>query len=395
MAPVKERHPSRSKSAAVRMAMLRPSKREVIRWRREGRIRGGILLAFGGFLGVLAAILGFGYWRENVARAAEPAAVVYGDTITVAELLERVKPRAQALDAQARFYEAQGSAQVATQLNLQRSRLPDQVLDGLIEDRIVRRGADERGIVVTDEDVEARIRKEIAEQAALSRPQPTPTPTPDAVATPGPGAAPEATPAPTAVPTLTASAFDPAYETFLARASITDQYYRDVVRSEVFKDRLKESFEATIPRTEEQVRARHILLDSDENAARARQQLAEGTPFEQVARELSTDTGTRDKGGDLGWFGRGTMNAVFEQAAFSQPVGEISEPFQAPNGTHILQVLERDPARPLAADQLKQRAEQAYQGWYAGLKGSFDVEIQLTPDKRAWIIRQLSPRRGA
>ena len=395
MPRVKERQPSRSKSTAVRLAMLRPSRRQMNRWRREGRVRRAILAAFAGLLGVVAAILGFGYWRENVARAAEPAATVYGETITVTELLERVRPRSQALESQARFYEAQGINQAAAQLNLQRSRLPDQVLDSMVEDKLVRREAEQRGIVVSDEEVDARIRKEIAEQEALSRPTPSPTPAPDPTPTPVPGAAPTPTVIPTPVPTLTAEAFDNAYEAFLARANVSDLQYRELVRSELYKDKLKESFAATIPRTEEQVRARHILLDSEENVARARQQLAEGIPFEQVARELSTDQGSRDKGGDLGWFGREVMNPVFEQAAFTQPVGVIGEPFQAPNGTHIVQVLEGDPARPLTEEQIKQRADQAYQAWYAGLKGSSEVQTQLTPDRRAWILRHLGSRRSA
>ena len=365
------------------------------RWRREGRLRRAILASFAGLVGIIAAILGFGYWRENVARAAEPAATVYGETITVTELLERVRPRSQALESQARFYEAQGINQAAAQLNLQRSRLPDQVLDSMVEDKLVRRESEQRGIVVSDEEVDARIRKEIAEQEALSRPTPSPTPAPDPTPTPVPGAAPTPTVIPTPVPTLTAEAFDNAYEAFLARANVSDRQYRELVRSELYKDKLKESFAATIPRTEEQVRARHILLDSEENVARARQQLAEGIPFEQVARELSTDQGSRDKGGDLGWLGHGVMNPVFEQAAFTQPVGVIGEPFQAPNGTHIVQVLEGDPARPLTEEQIKQRADQAYQAWYAGLKGSSEVQTQLTPDRRAWILRHLGSRRSA
>jgi len=319
---------------------------------------------------------------------------VYDETITVAQLLERVKPRAQALETQARFYEAQGITQAATQINLQRSRLPDQVLDSVIEDKLVRRESDQRAIAVSDQDVEDRIRKEIAEQDAAS--QPSPTPTPEAEPTPAPVAgtpAPTATPAP--APTLTSEAFTSAYDAFLARANITDQAYRDLIRSELYKERLKDSFEEAIPKTEEQTRARHILLDNEADVGKARQMLAEGVPFEQLAGELSKDPGSKDKGGDLGWFARGTMNAPFEQAAFTQPIGEIGEPFQSPNGTHIVQVLERDPARPLGEEQIEQRANQAYQVWYAGLKGSSEVQNQLTPDRRAWILRQLGQRRSA
>ena len=66
---------------------------------------------------------------------------------------------------------------------------------------------------------------------------------------------------------------------------------------------------------------------ADEATANAvRQRLLNGEDFAKVAAEVSTDTGTKDKGGDLGWFGKGAMVAEFETAAFSQKVGEIGPP---------------------------------------------------------------------
>lgn len=375
--------------------MLRPSRRQLRKWRRDQRARQVIVGAAVGLVVLVLAILGFGYWRENFARAGEPAATVFGETITMSQLLERVRPRAQALDAQARFYEGQGITQAAAQLNLQRSRLPDQVLDLAIEEMLVRRESAQRGLTVTDEELDARIRKEIAEQEALNQPSPTATPSPAASPASAADASPTAQPTATPVPTLTSDQFPDAYQRFLTRSSLTDELYRDLIRSEMYKEELRTSMGATVPRTEEQVHARHILVDNQESLDRARQLLADGTPFDQVAKELSTDTATRDKGGDLGWFGRGVMNAPFEQAAFTQPIGEIGEPIQSPNGFHIVQVLEKDPEHPLTENQIDGRANQAYQAWYAGLKGSSDVQNQLTPERRAWILRQIGTRRAA
>ena len=110
-------------------------------------------------------------------RAYETAAIVNGESITLAQMLERVKPRAAALDAQAQFYQAQGLTQAATQIALQRSGLPDQVLDSMIEERLVAAEMAKRGIAVTDAEVEDALRKEISEQEAISNP-PAPTPAP-------------------------------------------------------------------------------------------------------------------------------------------------------------------------------------------------------------------------
>ena len=394
MPTVRQRPPSESRKATVRMAALRPTSRQMRRWRRDGRVRRIILYSFGGLVALLAIILAFGYWRENIARASEPAAVVLDDTIEMSELLARVRPRAAALDAQAQFYESQGIAQAATQLRVQRSGLPDQVLDGMIEEDLVNAELGRRGLAVADDEVQARIRKEIAEQEARSQPQPTPTPSPAPVADASPtpsSSAPTATA--TVVPTLTEDTFQTAYQSLLGRANLTDQSYRELIWAEVARDKLRDNLKGQVPATEEQVRARHILVDNQESLQKVQDALAQGVPFDQVAAENSTDPGSRDKGGDLGWFGRGVMNAPFESAAFNQAISEIGPPVESPNGTHVIQVLERDPNRALAPEQIDRQASQAYQAWYAGVKEGADVSKQMTPEKRDWILRQLGPRR--
>ena len=89
------------------------------------------------------------------------------------------------------------------------------------------------------------------------------------------------------------------------------------------------------------------------------------------------------------------MNAPFEEAAFTQPISEIGQPVTSPNGIHIIQVLERDPAHPLAKEQLDQKAAKAYQDWYASVRTGENVQKQLTPEGRAWVMRQIAPRRNA
>lgn len=79
---------------------------------------------------------------------------------------------------------------------------------------------------------------------------------------------------------------------------------------------------------------------------RARQVLAElesGRDFAAVARQYSDDPGSREQGGDLGWFGRGRMVAEFESAAFAAPPGEIVGPVPSAFGVHVLQVTDQRP----------------------------------------------------
>jgi parvulin-like peptidyl-prolyl isomerase len=395
MPAVRHRSPSRSKSAAVRLAALYPSRRQLRRWNREKRVSRFLIGGVAGVFVIVALVLAFGYLRENVMRGSEAAATVNGEKITLAQVLERVKPRAAALDQQARFYQAQGLTQASTQVTLQRSGLPDQVLDTMIEEKLVSAELERRGISVSDAEVDDGVHKEIAEQDALQNP-PTSTPTavPAADASPSPTMTPTAGPTPTstAAPTLAPDAFDSAYQNFLSRANLTDSAYRELKRAELARDKLRDDIGKNVQRTDEMVHARHILVDNDDSLKQVQQKLAEGVPFDQVAKEFSTDTGTRDKGGDLGWFPRGQMNAPFENAAFSQPIGDVGQPVTSPNGTHIIQVLERDANHPLTPEQVEGKSATGYQAWYSGVRNGEAVKNEMTPEGRAWVLRQTGPR---
>jgi len=346
-------------------------------------------------VGIVILVLAFGYFRENVMRASETAATVNGETITVSQVLDRVKPRAAALDAQAQFYQAQGLAQAAAQVTLQRSNLPDQVLDNMIEEKLVAAELSRRGLSISTDEVDAGIRKDMAEQEAMSNP-PTPTPTVDAAAgaSPSPTFTPTAGPTPTstAAPTLTTDRFDSAYQSFLQKANLTASAYRELKQAEIARDKLREDIGNSVPRTEEMVHVRHIVVDNQDSLQQVQQKLGEGVPFDQVAKDFSTDTATRDKGGDLGWIPRGQQSATFDAAAFAQPIGDIGQPVQSPSGNEIIQVLERDPAHQLSPDQIEGKSSQGYQAWYSGVRGGENVKNDLSPEERAWILRQVGSR---
>ena len=97
--------------------------------------------------------------------------------------------------------------------------------------------------------------------------------------------------------------------------------------------------------TPAQVRARHILVATLPTAEKVEALLRAGQSFATLAREYSIDPGTKDKGGELGFFRRGQMVPAFDQVAFSLPVGQISQPVKSPFGYHIIQVEARTPAQ--------------------------------------------------
>jgi peptidyl-prolyl cis-trans isomerase D len=79
-----------------------------------------------------------------------------------------------------------------------------------------------------------------------------------------------------------------------------------------------------------------------ERARRLRQEILDGADFAEVARRESADSGSAPLGGDLGTFRRGELVPAFEQAAWSLPVGRVSEPVLSPGGYHLIRVDRRD-----------------------------------------------------
>ncbi|MDQ2991564.1 MAG: peptidylprolyl isomerase [Candidatus Eremiobacteraeota bacterium] len=91
----------------------------------------------------------------------------------------------------------------------------------------------------------------------------------------------------------------------------------------------------------DQARARHILVPDMATAQKVEAALKGGAKFEDLAKQYSTDPGSKDKGGELGFFRRGQMVKPFEAVAFTAPINAISAPVKSPFGYHIIQVEER------------------------------------------------------
>ena len=91
----------------------------------------------------------------------------------------------------------------------------------------------------------------------------------------------------------------------------------------------------------QQVEARHILVESEEEARAIIEGLNDGEDFAELAAQNSIDLSNKDNAGYLGFFGRGEMVAEFEDAAFSLEIGEISDAVQTMFGFHIIELLDR------------------------------------------------------
>ena len=133
----------------------------------------------------------------------------------------------------------------------------------------------------------------------------------------------------------------------------------------------------------EEVRASHILVQTEEEAKDIINKINAGTSFEDAAKEHSSCPSS-SAGGDLGAFTRGRMVPEFEEAAFKMEIGEISEPVQTQFGYHIIKVTEKTPAGVMSFEEVKPQVESTvlsikqqdkYLEKAKELKGKYTVEI--------------------
>ena len=448
----------------------------------------GIALGLAGLLIVAGIVYQFAY----VPNAA--AAKVGDVSVSTQEFWKRVKLDKNSLQGQlTRYQELEqqfgGQGFFQTQINQIQSTLASpfalgtQTLDNMIEDILIAQEAAKRNITVSDEEVAQALREEVANgQGLVTEPQatataqagadatataavwtPTPTPTLDV------SAALTATEAATPPPQPPAAVIsETAYTEGMTRlqenlkntAGMSLEDYEKIVRARLLRQKVSEAIgKEKVTDTEEQVHARHILLQRDKTetappaqaaapisgtqvvsaavasaplsatqtmsaavatttisgsqavstamAATAvsgtqavtatkpisaqvavtptqplsptlvtrddamtlalakdlRQQIQSGEDFAKLAEEFSDDPGSAAKGGDLGWFSKGVMIKEFEDAAFTLPLAQVSEPISTTFGYHLIEVTEKDPNRPKDESTLSQERGQAFQEW--------------------------------
>ncbi len=255
-----------------------------------------------------------------------PAAIVNGQEIPMAAFLREVEKRQAALVQRGvNLNTPQGKAQLDQEKQL--------ALDNMIDDVLVMQDAAKQGVVVTDADLDAELQKIVSGLGGQAK-----------------------------------------FEEQLKLAGQTLEEARALLRTQLLYLKMRDKVVSGL-QTAEQVHARHILVDSPATAQALLAQIQAGADFGQIAQQSSQDSLTRANGGDLGWFARGTLPAKeLEDAAFALQPGQVSGVVQSAFGYHIVQVLERDPARKLEGELFVQVQQQAMENWLNGLRSQAKVQ---------------------
>jgi peptidyl-prolyl cis-trans isomerase D len=411
------------------------TRKHLARLERERIQQRYVLIAVTAVGVLIVGLILFGLLDQTVLTRTRPVARVGSEVISTGEFQTQVRYTRVRMIEQLNYLASDqmmaqffGSyiQQIATQLNSP-NELGQQVLDRIIEDKIIAQEAGKLGISVTDEEVD-RALEEFFGYFASGTPTPSVTPPPFSTATLSatqlalvpPTATPTETPLPTEgaatatlavspTPTLELTATPdytatPAptpteytregYEALskdfldgLKGINFTQAELRELIKSQLLREKVTAEITKDVKVDAEQVWARHILVATEEEANAVRERLLAGEDFAKVAAEVSTDESNKDQGGDLQWFTREKMVAPFSEAAFNLQVGEISQPVSTDFGFHIIQVIAHE-VRPLSADEVTQAKESAFSSWIEAKRAELQVEtfdrwLQVVPSDPA------------
>ncbi len=163
--------------------------------------------------------------------------------------------------------------------------------------------------------------------------------------------------------------------------ALRDAYFTENLATSVTEDAVKEVYEkeASKVTTEKRARARHILVNTEAEAQKVMERLDKGEKFEEVAKQVSLD-GSRDYGGDLGFFTAAEMVPAFSEAVFALEKGETSKPVKTDFGWHIIRLEDVQAGGAQPFDQVKDAIRlvllrKAVQDKVLELRGSGKIEI--------------------
>ena len=244
------------------------------------------------------------------------AAMVNGQPILLGDYQEEMARFEAAMVGQGFDLESEdGKARLA--------QMRRQVLDSMIEQVLIKQAAAQEGVAISEEELDAAIQESIEG---------------------GGGQA--------------------SFEEWLQTSGLTYEDFREGLRFQLLALAMFERVTGSVPIAAEQVHARHILVETEEEAQAILTRLQAGEDFAALARERSQDQNTKETGGDLGFFHRGQLiSPELEEAAFALQPGQSSGVVRSQFGYHIVQVLEKAPDRPLPLELLNALREQAFARW--------------------------------
>jgi parvulin-like peptidyl-prolyl isomerase len=413
---------------------------------REAELQRRIVLGVGTAIAFSLIIVAIFLVKDLIIDPNQVVATVNGQDVTVAEFQQRVRLErfmiSQQISSIVELYRNFGMTddQINQQLLSQppysdwmgELQVPDQlgnrVINDMVEDELVRQMAAELGIAIDEEAINAEKQDlfgfdpDTAGLPSTETPTPTITPTPYVSPTPSPlpsttptaeataetmaEVTAEATsdveptmtwtplPTPTATATFTADELREQFETNVndyynvvrTNTGLSNEYIDRYFEFQALRNAVRDAVAADNPNLNLYVNARHILVETVEEAQDILAALEAGESFSNLARSVSTDTGSGAQGGELDWAPITNYVKPFADAVLDAEIGAIVGPVQSEFGYHIIQVRARE-QRDVEEDQLESAKERVFENWLEEQRTEQADQITIFPIWTSFVPR--------
>ena len=328
--------PKRSRVPSV----IRPgSRKPKAGWDEERRSQILVIGLGVAVLIVVALIAVFGYYQTKVRPKGETVLKVGSRSFSLDYFERRL-----------RYDIRQGSSSYASNP----TQAPTVLLNEIETEELMRQGAPEKGVDLSDTAIDAEIRTQESVPATADR-----------------------------------NTFAAFYREAVRSSGLTTQGYRDVIAGSIAKNALQTLFQQEAPATADQVRFRIIVLSTETAAQDALQRIKNGEDFAAVAQQVSEDTASKDTGGEQDWTPRGLLDPALDEVLFSLEVGQTSDVISGTSALFIVQVEERQAQRETTDTQKPLLANQAQYQWLTQLKDRVGVVTSLSGARQNSILKVL------
>lgn len=314
------------------------SHRQAARWKRERRLQRTTIIT--GIIAVLVilTIPVYGYLEKMVFPFNDVIVKVNDRVFTMTDYV-RVLRLLQL-----------GSVGTGQQLNL--GVIPFEVLQILEDNEMIRQTAPRLSLEVTEQEIDQEARKRVLPADDKAKPDPAEL----------------------------EREFTARYRERLSLLKLSDGEYRDIVRADLLREKVRQMLGAEVPAVARQARLQ-MILTSSERFNQVQEELKKGTDFKVVSKQLSADPDLQEKEGDFGWTPAGVIPEL-DDAVFGLQAGNASQPIESKAGVYIVKVTERsgDRAHVLALKAADKDKAQEAQSQYRQSEDFAAVFAQFNTD---------------
>lgn len=341
------------------------NRRQLARREKEKRLNQILIWSAIGVVVFVALIVGYGVITELVIKPGKPVAQVDGVAITTKEFQNRLYYERLLMRRQLEAYQSyllqldpndETMADFYQQLQVTASNLDTQlsstmtsliakqVLDDMVEERLVQKETQSRSLTVNQDDVTLSIEEMLGYDRAAAE---------------------------TVTDTSTIESFDSLYQSFqdniLKESNFSGEEYRTMIETSLLRDQLKAIIGADVVQTAEQVETIFFTADDAEATRELQERINNGEDTTVLIEELNNDDNDLTAGYSLSWLPVGYLGAqlgtTIEQVAFNTPVGRAAEPTLANDGQYYVVYVSGHEERSLDETLLEQGREQKYTEW--------------------------------